>query len=59
MRKKKTHIYVDRQEGFILRKNKSFMNGLSQLMKDKNALKIDAYKYLFKQLEKSNKKNTK
>lgn len=50
---------MDRQEGFILRKNKSFMNGLSQLMKDKNALKIDAYKYLFKQLEKSNKKNTK
>ena len=31
---------------------KSFMLGLCQLMKDKNALKTDAYKYEFKPLEK-------
>ncbi len=36
--------------------NKSFMSALAQLMKDKNALKTDAYKYKYKEPEK-NKKN--
>ena len=36
--------------------NKSFMSALAQLMKDKNALKTDAYKYQYKEPEK-NKKN--
>lgn len=35
---------------------KTFMNTLAQLMKDKNALKTDAYKYQFKPIEKDNKK---
>lgn len=32
----------------------SFMRGLAQLMKDKNALKTDAYKYQYKEPEKKN-----
>lgn len=36
--------------------NKSFMSALAQLMKDKNALKTDAYKYQYKEPDKKNKK---
>ena len=36
----------------------SFMRALAQLMKDKNALKTDAYKYVYVQSEKKNKKAT-
>ena len=35
--------------------NKSFMSALAQLMKDKNALKTDAYKYQYKESEKKTK----
>lgn len=36
----------------------SFMRALAQLMKDKNALKTDTYKYQYVQPEKKNKKKT-
>lgn len=39
--------------------NKLFMRGLAQLMKDKNALKTDAYKYQYKEPEKKKKATTK
>lgn len=39
--------------------NKSFLNALTQLMKDKNALKTDAYKYQYKEPEKKKKTTTK
>lgn len=37
----------------------NFMRALAQLMKDKNALKTDAYKYSYIEPEKKNKKNSK
>ena len=37
----------------------NFMRGLAQLMKDKNALKVDAYKYTYVEPEKKKKTTTK
>ena len=37
----------------------SFMRALAQLMKDKNALKTDAYKYQYKEPEKKKKATAK
>ena len=39
--------------------NKLFMRALAQLMKDKNALKVDAYKYTYVEPEKKKKTTTK